>query len=108
MQTKSLFWAGFRAAMPLMVGVAPFGIVFGALAINARMSPLQALGMSILVIAGSSQFVAAGLMADSAPILVIIFTTFVINLRHFLYSASLNTFLRPLSIGWKLLLGYIM
>lgn len=108
MQPKSLFWAGYRAAMPLMVGVAPFGVVFGALAINAGMSPVQALGMSVLVIAGSSQFVAAGLMEDKAPMLIIIFTTFIINLRHFLYSATLNTFLRPLSTGWKLLLGYIM
>lgn len=105
---RHLFWAGYRAAMPMMIGVAPFGVVFGALAIDAGMSAIQALGMSIFVIAGLSQFVAAGLIQQDTPAAIIIFTTFVINLRHFLYSASLAAFLRPLSLGWKAMLGYIM
>jgi len=105
---RALFWAGYRAAVPLMVGVAPFGIVFGALAADAGMNMVEALGMSVFVIAGASQFVATGLIKDTAPLGIIIFTTFVINLRHFLYSASLADFLRPLSLPWKLLLGYIM
>ncbi len=108
MGSKSLFWAGFRASLPLMVGVAPFGVVFGALAIGAEMSPIQALGMSVLVLAGSSQFVATGLIDDHTPMLLIVFTTFVINLRHFLYSASLNELLRPLSMTWKIIIGYFM
>lgn len=108
MGSKSLFWAGFRASLPLMVGVAPFGVVFGALAIGAEMSPIQALGMSVLVLAGSSQFVATGLIEDHTPMLLIVFTTFVINLRHFLYSASLNELLRPLSMTWKIIIGYFM
>jgi len=102
------FWEGYRAAAPLMVGVAPFGVVFGALAVDAGMTPFEALGMSVLVIAGLSQFVATGLIADGTPISLIILTTFIINLRHFLYSASLASFLRPLSLRWKLMLGYIM
>lgn len=103
-----LFWQGYRAAAPLMVGVAPFGLVFGALAVSAGMNTIQALGMSIFVIAGSSQFVATQLISSSAPLAVIVLTTFVINLRHFLYSASLAEFLRPLSLSWKMLLGYLM
>lgn len=108
LQSKSLFWEGFRASLPLMVGVAPFGVVFGALAINAGLSPIQAFGMSVLVLAGSSQFVAAGLIGDNTPILLIVFTTFIINLRHFLYSASINAFLRPLPTASKLVIGYFM
>lgn len=103
-----LFWQGYRAATPLMVGVAPFGLVFGTLAIGAGMSTLQALGMSIFVIAGSSQFVATGLIKDGTPFLIIVLTTFIINLRHFLYSASLADFLRPISLPWKMLIGYLM
>lgn len=103
-----IFWQGYRAAIPLMVGVAPFGLVFGALAVTGGMSLIQALGMSILVLAGSSQFVAAQLIGDNTPALIIIFTTFVINLRHFLYSASLSGYYKRLSQGWKLLIGYLM
>lgn len=106
--TTQLIWQGYRTAIPLMIGVAPFGVVFGALAVNAGLSIVQALGMSVIVLAGSSQFVAAGLIDSNTPILIIIFTTFVINLRHFLYSASLANFLKPLSTGWKALLGYMM
>jgi 4-azaleucine resistance transporter AzlC len=105
---KSLFWRGLRNSLPLLVGVAPFGFVFGALAATADMSIIEALGMSILVIAGASQFVAATLIDDNAPIAVIVFTTFIVNLRHFLYSASVTEYVRPVSIRWKLLLGYIM
>jgi 4-azaleucine resistance transporter AzlC len=105
---RSLLWQGYRQTMPLMLGVAPFGLVFGALAISNGMDVFEAVGMSILVLAGSSQFVASQLIGDSAPVIVIVFTTFVINLRHFLYSASLASFFRPLSAGWKYLLGYMM
>lgn len=103
-----IFWHGYRSAIPLMVGVAPFGLVFGALAVTGGMSLIEALGMSILVLAGSSQFVAAELIGDNTPALIIIFTTFVINLRHFLYSASLSGFYKRLSYGWKMMIGYLM
>lgn len=102
------FWQGYRAAIPLMVGVAPFGFVFGALAVAVGMSALQAFGMSVIVLAGSSQFVATELIGDHTPVALIVLTTFVINLRHFLYSASLADFFRPLKAGWKVLLGYCM
>ena len=105
---KQLMGRGYRVIVPLMVGVTPFGVVFGALAAGAGLSVWQALGMSILVIAGSSQFVAVGLIADSTPLAIIIFTTFIINLRHFLYSASLAKFFRPFSFSAKLVLGYFM
>jgi predicted branched-subunit amino acid permease len=99
MQPKALFWAGFQAALPLMIG---------ALAISAELNPAQALGMSILVIAGSSQFVGTQLIRDDAPFVIIVLTTFIINLRHFLYSATLTSYVKPLSTPWKLLLGYLM
>lgn len=108
MTKLQLMRAGYIAVMPLMVGVMPFAVVFGALASAAGMSVWEALGMSVFVIAGSSQFVAVGLIADSAPIAIIVFTTFIINLRHFLYSASLASFLRPVSGAWKAVLAYIM
>jgi 4-azaleucine resistance transporter AzlC len=108
MSRYRLMRAGYVSVMPLMVGVAPFGVVFGALASGAKMSVWEALGMSIFVIAGSSQFVAVGLITDNAPIAIIVFTTFIINLRHFLYSASLASFLRPISGLWKAILAYFM
>jgi len=60
---------------------------------NADLSGFNALMMSLLVYAGSSQLVAAGLLEAGAPALSIILTTFVINLRHLLFSAALAPFL---------------
>lgn len=97
---------GARDTIPVIVGAIPFGIIFGALAINAGLSVAATIGMSLFVFAGSSQFVAAGLVAQGAGILVIVATTFVVNLRHALYSASLGPYLSKLSHRWLLPLGF--
>lgn len=103
---SSEFWSGARDTIPVVVGAIPFGIIFGALAINAGLSVAATLGMSLFVFAGSSQFVAVGLVAQGAGILVIVVTTFVVNLRHALYSASLGPYLSTLPQRWLLPLGF--
>jgi len=108
MNPSSHFWAGARAEFPLLVGVFPFGLIYGALAIAAGLTLPAAQAMSSIVFAGSSQLAAAQLIHDSAPSLVIIFTIAVINLRHMLYSASSAPYLRDLSLRWKIYLSYLM
>ena len=100
------FWTGARDTLPVIVGAIPFGIIFGALAINAGLSVAATLGMSLFVFAGSAQFVAAGLIGQGAGLLVVIVTTFVVNLRHALYSASLGPHLKKQSHRWLLPLGF--
>lgn len=102
------FWAGVRAELPLLVGVFPFGMIYGALALSAGLSKSAAQMMSSIVFAGSSQFVAAQLIHESAPGLVIVLTIAVVNLRHMLYSASLAPYLASLSTRWKTLLAYLL
>jgi 4-azaleucine resistance transporter AzlC len=100
------FIAGVKDTFPLMLGAAPFGIIFGALAITSGLSAAATLGMSLFVFAGSSQFIAVGLLARAASLPVIILTTFVVNLRHMLYSASLAPYMKHLSQKWLLPLGF--
>ena len=107
-ESKKEFWNGVRAEFPLLVGVFPFGLIYGALALNAGLSTLASQLMSSIVFAGSSQFVAAKLVHDAAPGLVIILTIAVVNLRHMLYSASLAPYLKNLSLKWKILLSYFL
>jgi predicted branched-subunit amino acid permease len=90
-------WAGFRAQLPILIGVAPFGAIYGALAVGAGLSPAAAQGMSALVFAGSSQFIATSL-----------FATLVVNLRHAWYSASVAPLLAHLPRRWKLLIAYLL
>jgi 4-azaleucine resistance transporter AzlC len=107
-EAKKTFWDGVRAEIPLLVGVFPFGMIYGALALNARLSTLASQMMSSIVFAGSAQFVTAQLVHDAAPALVIILTIAVVNLRHMLYSASLAPYLKNLSLKWKVLLSYLL
>ncbi len=102
------FWAGVRAELPLLIGVFPFGLIYGTLATNAGIPIAAAQAMSSIVFAGSSQFAFAQLVHDNSPALVIVLTIAVINLRHMLYSASLAPHLKDLPSRWKILLSYLM
>ncbi len=107
-ETGKIFWKGVRAEIPLLVGVFPFGMIYGALALDAGLSKAAAQMMSSILFAGSAQFVAAKLFADAAPALVILLTIAVVNLRHMLYSASLAPYVKDLSLKWKVLLSYLL
>jgi len=102
------FWAGVRAEIPLLIGVFPFGMIYGALALNAGLSRTASQMMSSIVFAGSAQFITAQLVRDSAPGFVIVLSIAVLNLRHMLYSASLAPYLASLSTRWKVLLSYLL
>jgi 4-azaleucine resistance transporter AzlC len=102
------FWAGVRSELPLLVGVFPFGMIYGALALNSGLSTLAAQMMSSIVFAGSAQFITAQLVHNAVPGFVILLTIAVVNLRHALYSASLAPFVASLPTRWKVLLSYLL
>lgn len=102
------FFSGVRDEMPILVGVIPFGMIYGILALGAGLRPADAQAMSAVIFAGSSQFMTVQLIKSQTPALVIILTGLVINLRHALYSASLAPYLSPLGTGWKMLLAYLL
>ncbi len=97
---RTAFFAGAKATIPLVVGAIPFGIIFGTLSSASGLSAWGALAMSAFVFAGSAQFIALGLLAAGSSIPIIILTTFVVNLRHLLYSASLIPHLKHLPQRW--------
>lgn len=100
--------SGARAIFPLIVGAAPFGIIFGTLAQSSGLSFWGVMAFSLVVFAGSAQFVAVGLVAAGTTWPLIVFTTFVVNLRHLLYSASLVPYVRHLGIGWKVAIAFFL
>lgn len=102
------FLAGLQAMIPLIVGGIPFGIIFGALAVTSGLSPWTAQAMSLIVFAGSAQFIAVGLVAQGATLPVIVLTTFIVNLRHALYAASLAPYVRHLPQRWLIPLGGLL
>jgi len=108
MTRKQEFWRGVRDETPILLGVVPFGLLFGALAISAHLSNLAAQAMSSIIFAGSAQFIAAQLVGTGTSGLVILMVVFVVNLRHALYSASVAPHIKSLNTGWKLLLAYLL
>ena len=100
------FLAGARDTFPLLLGAFPFGLIYGALAITSGLSVAASMGMSLFVFAGSSQFIAVGLVAAGAPVSIIVLTTFIVNLRHLLYSATLLPHLRDLPQRWRIPLAF--
>lgn len=91
------FLSGAKQALPIVLGYIPVGFAYGVLAEKSGLSLLSAVGMSVIVFAGSAQLIGAGLFAAGTGMLSIILTTFVVNLRHLLMSAALAPKLR----GWK-------
>jgi 4-azaleucine resistance transporter AzlC len=102
------FFTGVRAQLPILLGVTPFGMIYGIAASDAGLPVEIALGMSLIVFAGSSQFIAAQLFADHTPGLIIVLTTFIVNLRHMLYSASLAPYVQHLRGAWKYVLSFLL
>ncbi len=106
MSRRQEFLVGVRETLPMMLGAIPFGLIFGAQAISAGLSPAAVIGMSLFVFAGSAQFIGALLYGQGAALILIVLTTFVVNLRHALYSASLAPYVKHLPQRWLLPLGF--
>lgn len=105
---SATFRAGIRAFLPIAVGIIPFALISGIAAMSVGLSIPQAIAMSMIVFAGSAQLVAMQLLAEHTPMLLIILTTVIINLRFVMYSASLADHLAQLKQRWKLLSAYLL
>src|SRR4029077_13325007 len=100
--------AGIVASLALVPSVFVYGTVFGGLAVQAGLRPLEVLGMSVLVFAGASQFVAGAMLAGGGPALAIVVTTYVINMLHYLMAATLAPSFRAFPRGWLALVAHFV
>ncbi|MDA4630854.1 AzlC family ABC transporter permease, partial [Escherichia coli] len=84
------FWQGFRRGLPVMIASAPFGLLFGALAIDNGFTVFEAVLMSAAIFGGASQMVGIELFGHNIPAWLIVFSIFAVNFRHVLYSAAVG------------------
>lgn len=101
------FWRGARAALPFVIVVAPFGLLFGVVGTEAGLDIAQVMGFTVLVIAGASQFTALQLMADGAPTLIVVASALAVNLRMAMYSAALAPYLGQAPLWQRALAAYM-
>lgn len=104
----SAFVAGARDIVPVLLALFPFGVAFGATAIESGLSAVEALGMSVFVFAGAAQLATLPLLSAGASVAVVVLTVLVVNLRLTLYSASVAPHFGRLPAGWKGLLSYLL
>jgi 4-azaleucine resistance transporter AzlC len=90
------------------MGTIPFGLIYGVSAHGFALPGVLVQAMSVIIFAGSAQFVVIQLLNASVPAGVILLTAFIINLRHALYSASVAPYLKQRGLLWRFLLPYLL
>lgn len=110
METKGYisFNEGIKACVPTILGYAGIGIAAGVVGKSVGLSILEIALMSILVYAGSAQFIICGMLAIQSPISAIILTTFLVNLRHFLMSMSIATYFKSTPLKTSIGIGTLL
>ena len=108
MKKLEVFKQGIFEELPLQIGVFPFGVIYGVMAIENGLTPMQAFLMSSIIFGGASQIAFVQLISITSPLGVIVTTVGAINSRHFLYSISMMEYLKNLSLKWRILLAYLL
>ncbi|QFT61721.1 Predicted branched-chain amino acid permease (azaleucine resistance) [Roseivivax halotolerans] len=104
----SSYRRGVRDGLPFLLVIVPFGMLFGVLATEAGLSVAEALGFSVVVIAGAAQFTALQLLQDEAPTFIVLGSALAINLRMAMYSASMTPYLGKLPIWKRAIAAYFL
>lgn len=102
------FWVGVRGQIPITAGVIPFGLIFGVLGVATDLTAVQTMAMSSIVFAGSAQFIGAQLIGSFTPMPIVWLTTFIVNVRHVLYSSTIGPDMQHLPRRWRYGLAYLL
>jgi predicted branched-subunit amino acid permease len=105
---RRAFLAGVTAIAPMLVGVAPFGLVAGATPVEYDLGGDAAVGLSTVVFAGASQLAAADVLGNGGSALLAALAAWTINLRLLLYSASIAPHLAHEPLRTRLGLAYLL
>lgn len=101
------FALGVREMAAVSPGLAAWGLMTGVAMVNSGMSVIESVAMTLLVFAGSSQLAAIPLIAAGAPAMVILATSFCVNLRFVVFSAHLRAYVMHLPLAKRVLTGYL-
>ncbi|MFF2155412.1 AzlC family ABC transporter permease [Paenibacillus chitinolyticus] len=94
------FFQGVKDCVPTLLGYLSIGFAAGVVEKTAGMSVAEIGLISLLLYAGSAQFIAAGMIAAGTPAVSVIVTLFFVNLRHLLLSAALAPYFSKYT-WWK-------
>ncbi len=99
------FAHGARAGLPVVLGYIGIGLAAGVVERAAGLSYAEVLLLSMVLYAGSAQFVLTSMVTLASPLSAIVLTVFFVNARHLLLSAALAPYFRKLPAWKSALLG---
>lgn len=105
-QYKRAFKKAFPYTIPVLTGYLFIGIAFGVMYAEKGYSFLWAMLMSLMVYAGSGQYLAVNFFVPGISFLQVIFLTFMVNVRHIFYGVSLlQKFNKMGKARWYMIFG---
>jgi len=81
---------GAKLGLPVVVASAPFGMLFGAVAVQNGLSVFEAVFATATIFGGASQMVGVELFGQNVAPWLIVLSIFAVNFRHILYSGALG------------------
>lgn len=102
------FWRGSRAILPIIPGIIAFAVAFGVVGVQKGLSVLECMLLSSVVFAGASQFVALDMWGPHLPVVALVLTTFVVNMRHILMGATISPLFKNVSSPLKYISAYFL
>ena len=106
-RSRPTFREGWREMAPVALGIGAWGLMTGVAMVKSGLSPVEAMAMTLLVYAGSSQLAALPLLVAGAPGWVVLATGFCVNLRFVVFSLHLRPYLLHMPRWRRLLHGYL-
>ncbi|WP_069999568.1 AzlC family ABC transporter permease [Cellulosilyticum sp. I15G10I2] len=105
-KNSSMFLGGAKKGIPILIGFIPISTAFAVIALQAKLTPLEVVLMSIMLLAGASQLMAVNMLAIGAGSIEIIIATFIINMRHLIMSIYVMNRLKEIPRPLKLILAF--
>ena len=102
------FKEGVIACIPTILGYFGIGLAAGILGKSSGLSILSIVLMSAIIYGGSSQFIIIGMLVTNSPFSAIVFTTFLVNARHFLMSLSVSEYFKDFSLAKSIGIGTLL
>lgn len=97
---------GMKDSFPIIFGYAPLGIALGIMASAASFAWYNMFSMSVIVFAGSAQFIGVNMIASGSAMGAIILTTFFVNFRHFLMSTAYSPYFKDVKTSKLLIMSF--
>ena len=103
---KKDFIEGAKAATPIILGYIPVGIAYGMMAKATGLTFFKALSFSLFVYTGAGQVAAVTMLAQNVAYITIVFTVFILNLRHIIMSTCIMEKMEKTNLWVRLFLSF--